>query len=92
LSALSQQKNLLVDECPNFVCAFSARAIHAKNQQLFIQRSSIQKELVTVTNWEKNSKNDVAFIVFLRTEEKLDLLPIVTSKLLLIPIKKPLFQ
>jgi hypothetical protein len=45
-------------------------AVQGKNQQLFMQRASILRELVTVTNLLKKPKNDVAYIVSLKTEEK----------------------
>jgi len=45
-------------------------AVQGKNQQLFMQRASILRELVTVTNLLKRPKNDVAYIVSLKTEEK----------------------
>ena len=45
-------------------------AVQGKNQRLFMQRASILRELVTVTNLLKKPKNDVAYIVFLKTEEK----------------------
>ena len=54
-------------------------AVQGKNQQLFVQRASILRELVTVTNLLKKPKNDVGYVVFLKTEEKLDCYTIIVT-------------
>jgi hypothetical protein len=79
---LAKQKS----DCHTIVTRSIDRSCY-KLMQKTVQSRSAMREQVSVTEFEKSLKNDVAFIVFLETGEKTELLPIVTAKLLQKSIK-----